>query len=537
MDRGCCSPATYFNRFAPYTDMRLLSRLTLLTVLVLAFTGMGTAITSYNISIEDGQAHINASFELYTGNPGEEVTHWRTSWSPPPGSDIHHVADTQGDIDEYEYDGNTIEFETNQGPPREKEVIDIRLVTDDIVTEEYNGVNVAELQLSGFPNRRDDVPDEVTQAEVRTDEQLLSTSSSPGFTYTIDDSRAAYDGTGPLNIHLAMSDAGVEYENYVRFGDGNLSEVDDLYWLAPALTGFAPPEDRFPVVILPDAEYDRTINEWSSGQYRTGGLIFIRGDLVDDDRMPAVVMHETLHAINEPAVRWSDSRLTWFDEGTAKYLETVVNHERDITIPEIFGEEVTWQDDRYEYTLPPRGTPDQLWTYYQNGEDWMYHWSPRDSPSDEERVFGYAYSELLIRNYLEEHGFDALHPVYDDLREKERDDASTPQQETEQVLDLMDADFAPCYDEVAPSRDEFEACLDDANAFDPDVPTSVTVADTQQDIEIDPIERPDPPEHPLEGMRDNGSPDADTILYLILEGLQDIGDELTAFFTNLFKRT
>ncbi len=512
--------------------MARVPRFVFLLVLLVVFAGSGAAITSYNISVEDETAYVNVSFELYTSSPDETVTHWRTSWSTPPNSEILHMEDTRGEIEEYSFDGRTIEFETNPHPrPQTKEVVDIQFVTDNIVSSEYGELKRIQLQLSGFPDRRDDVPDQVTQATVYVDERILTSSQTPGFDHLLEEHRAVYDGEGPLNLHMAISDGGVTYENYVRFGEGNLSEPDDLYWLAPAFTGYDPQQNKYPVVILPDSEYDADIDRWSAGQYRTGGLILIRESMMDDDSMPAILLHETLHGINEQALRWSDSRVMWFDEGTAKYLESVVNHERGVKTPELFGERKTWRDGRHQYTLPPRGTPDQLWEYYENDEDRMYDWSPRNAETHEKRVFGYAFGELIIRLYVEEHGFDALHDVYSELREKDGDSAGTAKEETETVLSLMGTDFTPCYNEQDPDREAFETCLAEMNAFELEAPETVTIDDTTREIEIQPVERPEPADHMVSRLQSD-EPLEDVLLDL----LHEIGYHITTFFNNLFKR-
>ncbi|MFB6077113.1 MAG: hypothetical protein ABEK12_03215, partial [Candidatus Nanohaloarchaea archaeon] len=163
-------------------------------------------------------------------------------------------------------------------------------------------------------------------------------------------------------------------------------------WVPAAVTGFLPQVNSYPVIVYPDEEYDAKVDRWSAGQYRTGGLIFIRRSVLAKDAGPAVVLHEVMHGFNAQALRWSNARRAWFDEGTAKYVEWLINANRSIPQAEIFGDPVRWREGDIRYTLQPRKTPDSLWEYYRSGSDYMRTWTLFESEVD--RTFGYAFAEL-----------------------------------------------------------------------------------------------------------------------------------------------
>lgn len=526
--------------------MDRLRGITTLLLCFLLFSVAGAGITTYDIHIEDDDARINVSFELYTsldedGEP-REINYWETSWTAPENSEIVGVSDTIGEIDEYTFNDGVLRFQTNSGPRRSKEVVDVQLVTHDVIKERYNGANLLKLQLSGFSNKRDDVPDEVTQVTVETDERLLSESHSYGFDHTLDRRTAVYRGEGPVNLHLTTGDGGEEYEHYVLFGDANLTESDEIYWLAPAITGFVPEVNKYPVIVLPDEEYDERIDSWSAGQYRTGGLIFIRETTAEKDELPAIVLHEVMHAYNEHVLRWTNKGLAWFDEGTAKYVEYLVKYEKNIRQAEIFGEDVTWtgpcrdQAGRCRYVLNPRGTPDQLWEYYRSDSDMMYSWSPSTSSTPSQRTFGYAFSELLFRNLVRQEDLASLQDIYNELLAMDRETEATKAAETTKILGVMDTDFTPCYDEDAPSRNEFESCLEQVNSMEPPTPSSVTIQNETRRIDIQPIERPDPPESVIRQIQKKASGESDTSTEdLIRNILYAVGTFFEDLVNNLFK--
>lgn len=511
-------------------------RTLLLICILLLFAGSGAAITSYDIQLDGDDARVNASFELYSD--GKKINYWETSWSLPENSEVLSIKDSQGEIEDYSLDGTTLTFETNQGPRREKEVVDIQFVVHNVVAERYYDLKLVKLQLSGFHDNRPDVPDEVTQAVVTSDERILSESHTFGFDNQLKQHTSMYSGEGPLNIQLAVSDGGEQYEHYALFGEANLTEADNMYWLVPAITGFVSPVNKHPVIVLPDNKYDRDVDTWSAGQYRNGGLIFLRESTTKKNDMSAIVLHEVMHAFNEDAVRWAKNGLSWFDEGTAKYVEYLVKKEKNLRQPEIFGEEQTWvapcedSGGRCRYTLPPRGTPEQLWNYYTSSSKSMYTWKPSTSATAQERRFGYAYSELLIRNHVRKNDFEALYPTYETLLDREQS-VTDPEEATNIVLNEMGTDFRPCY---KPRSEELRNCLDNVNSMDPAVPDSITVSNVTKHIDIKPIKRPKTPST-IDMLKNVTKGDSSATMTAIERVLYDIGMFFTDVINNLFKRS
>ncbi|MDY6774688.1 MAG: hypothetical protein SV253_01130 [Halobacteria archaeon] len=443
----------------------------ILAVFVLS-TGAVDAETAYEVDVDGSTAEVTASFDLYSDDP---VNYWTTSFGVPEGSRIVSVEDTHGDITDYSLEGSTLRVETNKAERRTKETVTVEFTVPDVVRSHYNGVRVVSLSLSGYEDLREDVPDEVTTVAVRSDERILAESHSFGFESETEPRRAVYEGEGPVNIYMTVGDGGKTYDHYRLFGDGNLTRADELYSLVPSVTGFEAETagGRHPVVSLPDDVYDEKVNRWSQGQYRTGGLILVRESVLRQGKSGApVVLHEVTHAYNEEALRWSRPRISWFNEGTAQYVEFVATNRVGARQPEIFGETVKWEGDckgrdgdgnaRCVYRLPPRKTPEDLWEYYRSGSDFMVDWSP-DNPRN--RAFGYAFSELAVRNYARQNGEDGLRDVYSSLLGVDRQ-VSDSRESNQKLLSIMETDLRPCYSD---SRSEFGSCLDSVNEMQADI--------------------------------------------------------------------
>lgn len=452
-------------------------RLLVLALLVVSVMPAAGAVTSYDIDVAaDGSALVNVSFALTSNEP---VNYWETSWGVPAEASIMAVRDTQGSIEDYTRQGDQIAFETNRGDARTKELVTVVYRDPDVVSRSFDGgLSLVEMQLSGFDT-------EQTQVRVSTGKELLAESHPFGFRYSMDEHGVNYSGTGPVNLQFTMGPDGEQYDHYALFGDGSLAEADDLYWVVSAVTGFSPTVNKYPVVVLPDAEYDQTVDQWSAGQYRSGGLIFIRKSVLEEDAGAAVVLHEVTHAFNEHALRWWTADRAWFDEGVAKYVEWLVTEKKDVPQAEIFGDRVTWRcGQRQRCYYEPRGTPDDLWNYYQEDRSFMYSWSPQTASTAEQRVFGYAFSELVVRNVIRQQGADALHPVYNNLLAidtRMKDSRAA----TNRILDYMNTDFAPCQYK---SRDQFEQCLDTVNAMAAEIPDPVG-PEAGEKVAIEPINR------------------------------------------------
>ncbi|MDY6770159.1 MAG: hypothetical protein SVU88_04260 [Candidatus Nanohaloarchaea archaeon] len=457
-----------------------------LLLAVVSVSAAASGVTTYDVVVDGDTADMNITVELYPENP-DRRTELTTSWLLPPGTTVRGVSDSDGELS-YTTDGRQVEFTTTITPQEGKEVVTIRGTVDGVVAEEHRGLDLVQLRLSGFRDQRPDVSEEVTQVRVRTDRPVLSESHSFGFDAALGSHGANYSGEGPVNIRLAVSGQGERYDNFVLFGPGNLSTADDLYWVPVAVTGFRPQVNRWPVVVYSDEQYDQRVDGWSSGQYRTGGLIFIRNSTLVKDEGPAVVLHEVMHGFNADALRWTTANRAWFDEGTASYVEWLVNAKRGVRQAEIFGEEVVWREGRTRYTLPPRKTPGDLLTYYRENRTFMRDWTLFDTSVD--RTFGYAYSELLIRRYVLDHGSASLRPVYSQLRSlNDRLDTAVESlhQSNQKILTAMETGFRPCY---TTERDALEQCLEEVHRMEAEVPPLGDLAGTTEKVDIQPVDPP-----------------------------------------------
>ncbi|MDY6766345.1 MAG: hypothetical protein SVW77_03165, partial [Candidatus Nanohaloarchaea archaeon] len=166
---------------------------------------------------------------------------------------------------------------------------------------------------------------------------------------------------------------------------------------------------------------------------------------------------------------------------------------REVPQAEIFGEEVSWRcGERTRCSYPPRGTPDQLWEFYQGDESFLASWSPLASPDAETRQFGYALSELVVRDYVRRNGPDALHPVYNELQamNREMDRQLSGRAATRRLQQVMDTDLRPC---SAADRDVFDRCLDAVHSMEPRIPDPVDTGRTVNTVPIQPVEQPSEP--------------------------------------------
>lgn len=441
-----------------------------------------SAITTYNITIGEADALMNITFELYTSSPEERVNYWTTSFSLPARSQVIDIRDSKGAIKNYTIQEEKVILETNKGGLKEKEVVTMLVKVSQMVSNEYSPLKKINLSLSAFGNRRQDVPDEQTFVSVATAEEIHSFSSSLGFISQIKEKGIKFAGSGPLALTLFFGKGGKEYDHYVLFGNGDFSAADDAFGILPAILGFVPEFRRFPVVILSDNEYDKKVNDWSAGEYRSG-VILLRQSAMSASSSLVTILHETSHGFHERALRWQKTRVTWFDEGVAKYVEFLVNKKAGSRQAEIFGEPLRWQEGLKIYTLPPRSTPDELWQYYQRGDTFMESWNPANQQT---REFGYAFSELMIRDFIRRNSTEALHEVFQKML-KIKEDVQTDEEYNRILLQFLQSDFKPCY---SASKKAFESCLEEINNLNPPIPENVTIKGVSEDIIIPIIQAP-----------------------------------------------
>ena len=153
-------------------------------------------------------------------------------------------------------------------------------------------------------------------------------------------------------------------------------------------------------------------------------------------------MHETAHGFNSFVLDWDKTNISWFDEGVATYISSFMYRVLNKTRPEIFGGDIRWRDNYTIYTLKSEFKPEDLYNYYRHNNSWMLYWYP-SKYNDYKRNFGYAYSELFIREYLYENS-SALHRVYKELL-KINKSIKSPEERNKIMLNILEKDFKPCY--------------------------------------------------------------------------------------------
>ena len=434
-----------------------LKNLLLSLILLCAVITPASALVKYDVLFTDAEVFVNSTVKFTSDS---EVDIWDLTLKLPKHSEIISLSDEEPIFD-YTFDNGELRFKTNRDNIRFSETVNVYYRDLDALDRTHYPLKIGKASLFGFE-------DEFTEVTVRA-QDLNSGSLSLGFEPYFEEDVMKGLGKGAVNVNIVYGarDFG-EYEHYVPYTTLDLTKADLMYGMLPQLTGYDVPFEKFVVVGLEDREYSEVVDRWSDGRYEGGGLIYIREDDENIKHYTAVVLHETVHGINAEVMKWDLTEVAWFDEGIAKYVEYLVNNQLDNLQPEIFGEDVSEFSGLTKYTYLSRGTSDELWDYYHNGGDFMRTWNPDVS---EHRDFGYAFGELVIRDFVRQDGIEGLHRVYDILADidKKVDDVD---ERNQIILNAMSSDFRPCY-----SRDRaaFEACLREANTFVPEIPLHAEV--------------------------------------------------------------
>lgn len=414
-------------------------------VLVLAFSAAASGEVFYEIDSGQDQVYMNTTIKLEcTSNC--PVNRWSLSWTKPPNSEILWINDSLGRIEDYEVQGEKILLTTNTGEKRNEEYVKIAFRIDESAEEIHDGLYKRKLSLPGFSGER-------TAGTVET-ENLVSGWTSFGFQTSYAENGMNFSGEGPLILRTKFGE-GFETEYFEFFGDSR-EDVRLAYEIPVGTLGFYQQFEKFPVAVLPGEKYNRTVNRWSAGEY-VGGVIRIREGLGEDFK--PVLAHEVVHGLNDRELNWDSTSSSYFDEGTGKYVEFMVKKKLGHRTANLFGEPVTYTERKgstlYQYTIPSKGDREDLWNYYQNDQEFMKTWNAN---MESVRGFGYAYSELVIRNYIARQN-GSLRQLYRDL--EVRNEIKDPEVKWSIYSDHMD--MTPCkYD----SRSRFEACLETINEYD-----------------------------------------------------------------------
>lgn len=454
-----------------------------LALVVLLLTSFSTAEVFYSVDADSKSLRMESSAKLEcTPEPegqGCPVSRWTAKLSVPTSAEITDVTSENGEVLDYERSGKTLTVET-QTLPTNSELIKVNYVINRNAERVTEGLYTRSISLPGFSGQE-------TSGTLNV-KDFISGRISSGFQYSVKENEVNFTGTGATNFVAAFGEG--EETKYFEFFGGKTDNPSKAYRIAVGTLGVANRFDRFPVAVISSGTYNETVNRWSAGQY-TNATIYMRDNL-GKDQMP-ILAHEAVHGLNDQTLNWETSS-AWFDEGTAKYVEFLVRKSKGDYTREVFGEPVTYTKEedgrRYRYTLSSKGDADQLWAYYENGDNWMKHWSPRKGNRD----FGYAYSELVIKNYVRNNG--SLRELYAEIDNTEYETDGEKWRELSQHLDVT-----PCKYE---SRDRFDKCLEAVNDYDYPVysATDIRAAENSLVVEELKVEPAEPKSQKLSGVRD-----------------------------------
>lgn len=407
-------------------------------ILVSVFSSIGFATVGYDIHYLDNSLNMTASILLKSA---EDVDIYNLTWSVPKNSYVVSIEDESGPIKSYSVDKSTLSFITNADPDKRNELIKIRLIQNNIFNYTFYPFGFFDINLPSFEN-------EDTIAVINTSN--IITTFTP-FKFSIEsDGDLRLEGKGPLSFRSYTGSA-KENGYYYTFSDNDITESNENYGLVAGTIGIIPFYTKFPLLIDSEDQYNDIAESYSAGTYRSGGLIIVK----DTDNINPVILHETTHAYNNQIMSWKESKGSWFDEGTAQYVEWLADIKLKQRVPSLFGSDIKYIQGSYIYTLKSHGDREMLWDYYQGKNRFISSWTPEDSNRD----FGYALSELIIRKFVMDNGPEALHKVYEKLSQFDHTVVSN-----KEFDDTLDIDMMPCYNE---NKQEFEKCLDDINKFEP----------------------------------------------------------------------
>lgn len=447
-------------------------KLQTLIVLLIAFSGLSAAEVYYDVEADSSSVEVDTSVKMECApepeGSGCPVTRWTTRLSVPQSAEVTNVSSSNGEVSDWEREVGTVRITTDT-PPTRSELISASYRIDREAYEVTEGLYTRRISLPGFRGERN--------SGTVTVEDFISGRLGSGFSFSSEGETVNFTGTGASNM-VAASGEGFESEHFEFFGDV-VEDSSSAYRIPVGTLGISNMFDRFPVAVMDSEEYNESVNEWSAGQY-VNATLYVRDDLGENQR--PVLAHEAVHGLNDQYLDWSAPG-SWFDEGTAKYVEFLVRKSQGDRTRNVFGEDVTYQEGRYRYTLPSDGDIDRLWSYYSNDEEWMKTWTPQQG----NRGFGYAYSELVIRNYVRNGG--RLSQLYRDIESTEFSSAEGKWNAMSEHMDLT-----PCKHDT---KERFEQCIEDVNSYDYPVYTATEIPESNRSLEVSElkVEKPETSEN------------------------------------------
>lgn len=449
-------------------------------------------------------------------------------WAVPEDGEVLSVRDSSGEITDYEVENGGISVRPGNDRAKQQETFKMEFRIDREAEEVYDGLYQRRLSLRSFEDKE-------TSGNIHVD-GFLSGWTGYGVKTSIEGNNLSFRTEGPLSFRVKFGDQQGYSTEYYEFFGGRPENSSMAYEIAVGTTGEQLQIKRLPVALLPDQLFNETVSRWSSGEYVSGSAKMRQG--LEDKFLP-VLAHETVHALNDRELKWDSTSSSYFEEGTSRHVEYLVKkklyNESIIDIPprELFGESVRYDPDKsdnYYTTLPSKGSADVLWGYYQNNDEFMKQWNPFDSPA-EYRSFGYAYSELIIKNHLVKNNA-TLSSLYDDLNVER--EVSDPQEKWD--IFSQHLDMTPCEYET---RERFDQCLEEINDYNYTVYSAEPGSGTGEGLQVEKLEIPErEKEDPASGdidlqLREDVQPNS--ILDTIFEALKSLLRQLVISLQTLLQ--
>jgi hypothetical protein len=428
----------------------------------LTFASVNAYVEYVDCNLELKEGYAIASIMLYIRSE-TPANHFLVTMPFYKEGTILSIRDSIGPIEDYTLSDGILTIRTNSSAKRRNEVINIETEISGLEKKRFADAIIAEFSLA---------TEEKTKVAFRAyGKRIFGFDTGASFRGSIKDYELSVAGTGPLMARFVYSDKGREYGRFVLFNGSALSDekiastlekANELYFIVPAVLGIELDSNRFGVAVLRDEEYKEKINDYSEGVYITGGLIVIKEGVFDNDAVP-VVLHELTHNFNAKIMNWNSSDASWFDEALAKFVEYIVNRQLGLRTANLFYGTRSYSDAQYKYVIKPASDWHLLKEYYDKNESFMMEW---DADIEGTRKFGYAFVELFLREYVKEHGFDALHKALRELAEI-KENVSDARRFSEIVLEKLGTRLEPCKRDTS---EEMLACIEALNKFNPEVP-------------------------------------------------------------------
>lgn len=420
------------------------------------FSSVFSQEITYKVEVMNSKAFIT-SFLLLESK--KKVNFFQASVLLPEKAKVLTISDSKGEIKDYSVMGKNLNFQTNYSIAKKQEMVKIEMVADSVVDKKFAPLNSIEFSFPGFEGKPIIV--EISVPGIIAFETLND------FNYFLDSNKLVLQGKGASSVKLFYSSSGMQTKKYVVFNFSGLSDAelynkgfkfaDRDYWVLGQITGLSLPFKKIPVVVLKDHEFEKEINSYSEGLYRTGGIIVIKESAFKENAA-SIIIHESIHAINAQVFSWNASNTAWFDEGTAKlgeFIEKIILKEQT---PNLFNEKKTYYKGNTKYILSPYSDIQLLFDYYDNNKDFMLYWHPSNA-DETTREFGYTFAELFVKEFVINNGFEGLRKKYKEFL-KVKKTFSSPELASQKILSILQTDLKPCFSE---DREKIKQCIKKVN--------------------------------------------------------------------------